>query len=94
MVLTEDKGVALVVMDKDTYMEKCMTLLSDHKVYKEYRDLTKTIHTKVIKQLTDLKNSLGQEIKNLYSKLHPLGTTFYGFMDYLKSINQMLHSDL
>ena len=55
MVLTADKGVALVVIDKDTYIGKCMTLLSDHRVYQGYRDLTKTIHAKVIEQLTDLK---------------------------------------
>ena len=55
MVLTADKGVALVVMDKDTYIEKCMTLLSDHRVYQQCRNLPKTIHAKVIKQLTELK---------------------------------------
>ena len=32
-VLTADKGVALVVMDKDTCIEKCMLLLNVHKVY-------------------------------------------------------------
>ena len=35
MVLTSDKRVDLVVMDKDTCIEKCMTLLSDHRVYQE-----------------------------------------------------------
>ena len=55
MVLTTDKRVPLAVMDKDTYIEKWMTLLSNHRVYQGYRDLTKTIHTKVIKQLIDLK---------------------------------------
>ena len=55
MFLTADKGVALVVKDKDTYIEKCMTLLNDHKVYQECKDLTKPINAKVIKQLTDLK---------------------------------------
>ena len=49
LVLTADKGVAVVVMGKGTYIEKCMTLLSDHRVYQECRDLTKTIHNKVIK---------------------------------------------
>ena len=34
MVLTEDKGVALVVMDKSQYVNKCMALLDDTKVYK------------------------------------------------------------
>ena len=54
MVLPADKG-ALGVIDMDKYIEKCMTLLSDHRVYWEFRDLTKTIYVKVIKQLTDLK---------------------------------------
>ena len=54
MVLTADKGIALVVMDKDTFIEKCMTLLSDHRIYQKCKDLTKTIHAKVIKKLTDL----------------------------------------
>ena len=57
MVLTADKGIALVVMVKDTYIEKYTTLLSDHRVYQECRDLTKTINNKVIIQLTDLKCS-------------------------------------
>ena len=47
MALSADKGVPLVVMDKDTYIEKIFTLLSDHTVYHECRDLTKTIHNKV-----------------------------------------------
>ena len=29
MVLTADKGVALVVMDKSQYIDKCMALLDD-----------------------------------------------------------------
>ena len=35
MVLIADKGVALVVMDKDMYIEKFKTFLSDHRVYQE-----------------------------------------------------------
>ena len=46
MVLTADKWVALVVMAKDTYIEKCMTLLGDHGVCQECRDLTKTSITR------------------------------------------------
>ena len=37
MVLTADKGVALVIIDKDMYSEKCMALLNDEKVYHECR---------------------------------------------------------
>ena len=56
MILTEGKGVALVVMDKDMYIEKCMTLFifNNQKVYQESTDLTKSIFNKVIRQLSDL----------------------------------------
>ena len=50
MILTADKGVALVVVDKDMYIEKCMTLLSDQGVYQECKDLIKSIHNKVRRQ--------------------------------------------
>ena len=38
VVLTVDKGVALVVMDKSQYIDKCMALLNDTKVYKPCKD--------------------------------------------------------
>ena len=94
MVLTADKGVALVVMDKDTYIEKYMTLLSDHRVYQECRELIKTIHNKVIKQLTDLKQ-FRPRVQEPLPKTVPLETAvlLLGFMDFLISMNQMSHSD-
>ena len=47
MVLTTDKGVALVVMDKSQYVSKCMALLDHPKVYKPCRDTTKKLHRDV-----------------------------------------------
>ena len=44
MVLTADKGVALVAMDKSQYVNKCMALLDDTKVYKPCKDTTKKLH--------------------------------------------------
>ena len=44
VVLTTDKGVALVVMDKTQYIDKCMALLDDNKVYKSCRDTTKKLY--------------------------------------------------
>ena len=55
MILTADKEVVLVVMDKDMYIEKFMSLLSDQSVYKECRDFIKSINTKVVRQVSDLK---------------------------------------
>ena len=51
MVLIADKGVALVIMNKDMFIKKFMPLLNDEKVSKEHRDQTKSIHSKVVKQL-------------------------------------------
>ena len=50
-VLTADKGVALVVMDKSQYIEKCMALLNDTKVYKPCKDTTKKLHRDVQESL-------------------------------------------
>ena len=44
VVLTAEKGVALVVMDKSQYIDKCMAFLDDTKVYKPCRDTTKKLH--------------------------------------------------
>ena len=40
MVLTAVKGVALIVIDREMFIEKCMTLLNDEEVYHECRNET------------------------------------------------------
>ena len=40
VVLTADKRVAMVVMDKSSYIDKCMALLQDTNDYQPCRDLT------------------------------------------------------
>ena len=55
MVLTANRGVALVDIDKDIYIEKCMALLIDQEVYQECKYQTKSIHAEVLKELLDLK---------------------------------------
>ena len=47
VVLTADKGVAMVVMDKSSYINKCMALLQDTNVYQPCRDLTGQVHRQV-----------------------------------------------
>ena len=73
MVLTAYKGVALVVIDKDIYIEKCMVSLNDQEVYQECKDQTTSVHAKVLKQLLDLKISIGAKFKNQFIKLWPPG---------------------
>ena len=59
VVLTADKGVAMVVMDKGSYIEKYITLLKDTNSYKPCRDLTCQIHRQVQASLCRLKGKHG-----------------------------------
>ena len=88
VVLTADKGVALVVMDKSQYVDKCMALLDDTKVYKPCKDTTKKLHRDIKETLRQLNREHGSSrlywwSKHHYSKLLPTGNTspaprFYG----------------
>ena len=75
MVLSADKGVALVIIDKDMYIEKCMALPNDERIYCKCKDKTKSIHSKVVKQLLDLKNPLDQNSRISTSNFTPQMTT-------------------
>ena len=88
VVLTADKGVALVVMDKSQYIDKCMALLNDTKVYKPCKDTTKKLHRDVQESLQKLNREHGTSrlydwSKLYYNKLLPTGNSslaprFYG----------------
>ena len=88
MVLTVDKGVALVVMDKSQYIDKCMALLNDTKVYKHCKDTTKKLHRDIQESLQKLnrehRTSRLYDWRTLYyNKLLPTGNSspaprFYG----------------
>ena len=58
IIVTADKGVALVVMDKTEYIITCEALLQDNSVYQLLsKDTSPTIHKEVIKILQDYKNN-------------------------------------
>ena len=88
MILTADKGVALVVMDKSQYFNKCMALLDDTKVYKPCKDTTKKLHRDIQETLQQLNKEYGSSrlhwwSKHHYNKLLPIGNSspvprFYG----------------
>ena len=59
VVLTADKGVALVVMDKSQYIDKCMGLLNDTRVYKPCKDTTKKLHRDIQESLRRLHREHG-----------------------------------
>ena len=58
IIVTVDKGVALVVMDKTDYITKCEALLQDNSVYQHFsKDTSPTIHKELIKILQNYKNN-------------------------------------
>ena len=74
IIVTADKGVPLVVMDKMEYITKCEALLQDNSVYQHLsKDTSPTIHKELIKILQDYKNNnfiSGTE----YTQLRPHGS--------------------
>ena len=70
VVLTADKGVALVVMDKSQYIEKCMALLNDTKTYKPCKDTTKKLHRDIQESLRKLNREYGSSRLYDWSKIH------------------------
>ena len=72
VVLTADKGVVIVVMDKSSYVDKCMTLLQDTNVYKPRKDLTSQIHRHVQTAFHKLKGKHGKEHQMSAITLQPI----------------------
>ena len=96
VVLTADKGVALVVMDKSQYIDKCMALLNDTKVYKTLQGhYQRKLHRDVQESLQRLNREHGSSrlydwSKMYYNKLLPTGNSspaprFYGFAQNTQS---------
>ena len=57
MVLTADKGVAMVVMEREDYMDKAQSLLADNTTYKTItKDPTNKLKNKISLTLRDIKN--------------------------------------
>ena len=58
IIVTADKGVALVVMDKTKYITKCEALLQDNSVYQHlFKDTSSAIHKELVKILQEYKNN-------------------------------------
>ena len=83
IIVTADKGVAMVVMDKTEYITKCEALLQDNSVYQHLsKDTSPTIHKELFKILQDYKNN-NFISETEYTQLRPHGsnspaTRFYG----------------
>ena len=81
VVLTADKGVAMVIMDKQDYTNKAQTLLQDTNTYKVLpKDPTSYLKNKFITLLKDIKQTGGLSTQK-YKQLYPTSAVppkFYG----------------
>ena len=79
VILTADKGVALVIMDKPDYNTEAQELLNDKKTYKEIStDPTNKLKTKCISLLKKIKAEVGIK-EQLYKKMYPTGAVAHNF---------------
>ena len=83
IIVTADKGVVLVVMDKTECITECEALLQDNSVYQHLsKDTSPTIHKELITILQDYKNN-NFISETEYTQLRPLcsnspAARFYG----------------
>ena len=80
VVLTADKGVAMVVIDKQDYINKSNTLLAQPAYRPIPKDPTNKIKAKLINILRKVKKETGLD-NNTYKCMYPMGCNvpkFYG----------------
>ena len=80
IVLTADKGVAMVIMDRQDYINKANSLLNQNTYRSIPRDPTNSIKNKLICILKGLKIKTGLD-SNTYKSMYPTGCVppkFYG----------------
>ena len=83
IIVTTDKGVALVVIDKVEYITRCEVFLQDSSVYQHLsKDTSPTFHEELNKFLQDCKNNNFISERE-FTQLRPRGSNslaarFYG----------------
>ena len=89
VVLTADKGMAMVIMDQQDYNNKANTLLQDTNTYRVLnKDPTNSLKNKLITILKDIKQTGG--LSNIKYNYILLVQTPLNSMAFLKSINLAL----
>ena len=72
MVLKQDKGRGVVVIDRKTYTEKCLNLLNTDSFIQLDNDPTKAIEGKIQRSICKIRNNLTRQE---YSRLYPTGSS-------------------
>ena len=91
VICTADKGVAMVVMDREEYINKVQELLSQPTYRLLPRDPTNKIKAQLITKLRRIKKENNLE-EGMYKAMYPAGCVPPSFMGYLKAIKQAIHS--
>ena len=80
MVLTANKGVAMVVMEKQDYKDRALSLLSDTNTYRDInKDPTTMLRNQLINTLKDIKQTGGGN-DSIYKKVYLTTTVPPSFM--------------
>ena len=75
IIVTADKSVALVVMDKTEYITKCEALLQDNSVYQHFsKGTSPTIHKELVKNSARLQQNNNFISETEYTKLRAHGS--------------------
>ena len=78
IILRQDKGRGVVVLNRTRYIEKCSNILTSNQFKVFENDPTKTIESKVQRVLRKVKHVVDEK---LYKRLYPTSTkprSFYG----------------
>ena len=90
IVLTADKGVAMIIMDRQDYISKANNLLSQN-AYKTIQwDPTNTIKNKLITILKRVKSQTGLS-NQTYKAMYPMGCVPPSSMASPRSTSQTPH---
>ena len=71
VILKQDKGRGVVIMNRSTYMDKCLAILETNKFKELNKDPTSTLEGKIQRVVRKLKNKLPE---NIYKKVYPTGS--------------------
>ena len=94
IVLKQDKGRGVVIMNHTKYLDKCYTILDSSKFTKLDYDPTCYIENKVQRTLRKVKSTMP---RNVYSKLYPSTSCrgkFYGTAKMHKILTNDVDNDV
>ena len=72
VILKQDKGRGIVILNRSKHTEKCLSFLDSNKFTELYHDSTDSVERKVQRTLRKVKTKLPS---NIFSKVYPTGSS-------------------